>query len=69
MLQQFTLSNGNTIAINIQYITAVYGDKDDPNYTYIKLTDGESYQVEGSLTNTLHKLIGEYYPPVDGLPS
>lgn len=68
MLQQFTLSNGNTIAINIQYIVAVYGDRDDPQYTYITLTTGDSYQVEGSLSTTLHKLIGEAYP-VDVLVS
>ena len=41
MLQDFILSNGNRIAINVEYITSVYSDKDDPNYTFISLVDGQ----------------------------
>lgn len=62
MLQEFILSNGNKIAINIQYIAAVYGDKDDPKYTFINLSGGDTYQVEGHITDILHKLIGDAYP-------
>ena len=70
MLQDFILSNGNRIAINVEYITAVYSDKDDPNYyTFISLVDGQSHLIEGNIEDVLYRLVGSSCPSVQGLVS
>lgn len=57
MLQDFILSNGNRIAINVKYITSVYSDKDDhPNYTFISLVDGQSHLIKGNIEDVLYRI-------------
>ena len=56
MLQDFILSNGNRIAINVKYITSVYNDKDDPNYTFISLADGQSHLIKGNIEDVLYRI-------------
>ena len=69
MLQDFILSNGNRIAINVEYITSVYSDKDDLNYTFISLADGQSHLIQGNIEDVLYRLVGSSYSSVQGLVS
>ena len=64
MLQNFILSNGNRIAINVEHITSVYSDKNDPNYTFISLVDCQSHVIQGNIEDVLYKLVGSSCPSV-----